>query len=232
MRSFKLLTGLVLLGLFLVPQSKASEFDKKTILTFSQPVQIPGVILGAGTYVVKRADPGGNPDIVRFQSSDERHTFATVLTIPTERGTPPNKTEITFAETRRGTPEAIKKWWYPGETVGEEFIYPKGGSVLMARSTAMEMTPRPSPAPVESVQPAPEPKPLESAEPAPEPVETAQATPPPAPPAPAQAAPAPAPQTPPETLPQTASDIPLLALLGALALLGGTGLKAFSHQKS
>src|SRR5713226_8304346 len=120
MRSLTLLAGLVLLGLVLPANSKASEFDKKTILTFSEPVQIPGAVLGAGTYVVQRAIPGGNPDIVRFLSSDERRIYATVLTIPAERGTPPDKPEVTFAETRSGSPQALKKWWYPGETTGEE----------------------------------------------------------------------------------------------------------------
>src|SRR6266404_1827342 len=144
MRTFTLLVSVTLLSLALVPNSKASEFDKKTIMTFSESVQIPGAVLGAGTYVVQRADPGGNPDVVRFLSSDGMHVYATVLTIPAERGTPPDKPEVTFAETRGGTPQAIKRWWYPGETTGEEFIYPKGGPVMMASANKLEMPTRPS----------------------------------------------------------------------------------------
>ena len=243
MRKLTLLAGLVFLfGQVLVPNSKASEFDKKTILTFSEPVQIPGAILGAGTYVVERAVPGGNPDIVRFLSSDERHIYATVLTIPTERGTPPNKPEVTFAETPSGTPQAVKKWWYPGETTGEEFIYPKGAPVLTARATGLET--RSSQPPPESVKPAappasePEPsstpnqpaeeQPLSSSE-----VQTAEVTNPPPEPAPSQTATTPpATSTTPQTqeLPKTASNLPLLVILGTAMFLGGIGWKAFSGE--
>ena len=232
MRTFILILSVTLLSLALGPITKASEFDKKTILTFSEPVQIPGAVLGAGTYVVKRADPGGNPDVVRFLSSDEMHVYATVLAIPSERGTPPNKPEVTFAETRGGTPQAIKKWWYPGETTGEEFVYPKGGPVLIARANISEMPSRRTEVAPPPQAPEPQTSSIspEISEPAPEqpqdngPVETAQNTPPPEPPS--------APPSAPQTLPKTASDIPLLALLGGLSCLCGVGLNALSRKKA
>ena len=242
MRKLTLLVVLVFVGLVLLPNSKASEFDKKTILTFSGPVQIPGAILGAGKYVVERADPGGNPDVVRFFNADETHVYATVLTIPTERGTPPNKPEITFAETPSGTPQAIKKWWYPGETTGEEFIYPKGSPVLTARATNLEMTNRssqPAPEAVKPEPPAPEEQPSSTVTEPPEEqsptqgeVETAQVNPPPEP-APSQTTTTPPPtSTTQESLPKTASSLPLLELLGAILFLGGLGWKALSGQRT
>ena len=36
--------------LWLVPAG-ADQWDKKTIVTFSSPVELPGVVLPAGTYV-------------------------------------------------------------------------------------------------------------------------------------------------------------------------------------
>ena len=245
MRTLTLILGLTLLGTVLGPQSKASEFDKKTIMTFSQPVQIPGAVLGAGTYVVQRADPGGNPDVVRFMSADSMHTYATVLTVPAERGKPPDKPEVTFAETRGGTPQAIKKWWYPGEVTGEEFIYPKGEAVLTARASGLQM---PSRMRTETAAPPVAPEPQSSvvqendnssamSEPAPvrqednTPVETAQNTPPPEPQTSRTIPPADNTNNA-NTLPKTASDVPLIAMIGALSLLAGASVKKLCSVKS
>lgn len=245
MRIFTLMVCVTLFGLALGPNSKASDFDKKTILTFSESVQIPGAVLGAGTYVVQRADPGGNPDVVRFLSSDGMHVYATVLTIPAERGTPPDKPEVTFAETRGGTPQALKKWWYPGETTGEEFIYPKGTPVMMAKASNLEMPARSNRAASAPSEPAPAPAEQQASSSATEPsyepsssageVEIAQVTnPTPEPSSPQSSASSTASgssQKQPESLPKTASDIPLLALLGVLTSLGGAGLNALARTK-
>ena len=50
-----LLVGLGLLG-GLIPLANADEWDQKTTFTFSGPVEIPGQVLQAGTYVFKLAD--------------------------------------------------------------------------------------------------------------------------------------------------------------------------------
>jgi len=163
MRSLILSLALVLSGLVLAPTSQASDWDKKTIMTFSAPVEVPGAVLTPGKYVIQRTDPGGNPDIVTFKSADERHVYATVVAIPTVSTIVPEKPTITFAETRTGAPDAIKRWYYPGEQTGEEFVYSKNSDVLMASNQGMnheamredsgrvgyrtEMTPLPEPAP-------------------------------------------------------------------------------------
>jgi len=236
MRNFdkNLLVGLLLFGLVSVPRlGKASDFDKKIILTFSGPVQIPGATLEAGTYVVKRADPGGNPDVVRFFNADESHIYGTFIAIPDERMEPTGKTVLIFAETRGNAPPPIKRWWYPGDLTGEELVYPKGSNVLAMNTDNSVQGLAPEPSPTETVKPAPEPESAAAAsEPAPEQpankgeVEIAQAT-----------NPTPEPVTPksekiPESLPKTASDLTLLALLGAAMFAGGAGLKALSKQKS
>src|ERR1700675_298717 len=49
----------VFVVLAFTPQVKADEFNKKTILTFSEPFEVPGVvaqILPAGKYVFKIVD--------------------------------------------------------------------------------------------------------------------------------------------------------------------------------
>lgn len=248
MRTLMLALALLLGGLVLSPVGNASEFDKKTIMTFPQEVQVPGAILGPGTYVIRRTNPGGNPDIVSFLSRDEMHVYATAKAIPTERPRPADKPMVTFAETRTGQPEALKKWYYPGDLTGEEFVYPKDQGVLMARATGLQSS-RSEVVSESSVTaaPAPENKSSEmSTESTPiqqEPVETAQNNPPSSTSesrsttttteskssTTSQTSNEPA-STASTRLPQTASDVPLFAVIGGSALCLGLGLKKLVKQ--
>lgn len=116
--------GLALASLIVLPSTHASEMDQATKLTFSQSVQIPGRVLPAGTYwfvVVPTADS----HIVRITSQDQLTVYATLQTISSEHRDPPEETEITFANRGSMQPEAIVTWFYPGRTIGHEFVYSK-----------------------------------------------------------------------------------------------------------
>ena len=237
------------LTLFAGPNLQANTLDKKTIITFHEPMEIPGMVLPAGEYVVKRAD-GSLPNVIRFSSMDETEVFATVHAIPTQRSQASDKVEIVTEERPTGSPEAIKKWFYPGELTGAEFVYPKSGN-LLASATPPVLFPSDADSETEPALtlPAEEPEeagpaaeiyePLE-AQPSEEPVEIAQAQPPPRPQTGAtQAQPAPARQQAPsgqgqapDELPQTATSLTLASMLGGLAVLGGAILRRFSRRLS
>src|SRR6266851_6822666 len=93
-----LLVGLGFLG-GMVPRATADESDQKTIFTFSGPVEIPGQVLPAGTYVFKLADSQSDRDIVQVFSKDEEHLYGTFLAIPDRRLRSAGKAIITFEET-------------------------------------------------------------------------------------------------------------------------------------
>src|SRR5262245_16848212 len=112
-------------AILLVPGVKADEMDKRTDVTFSAPVEVPGVVLPAGKYVFKLMDSTSDRHVVQIFNEDETHLFATILAIPTYRMNPVDKPLITFEERAANSPEAIKTWFYPGEQYGEEFVYPK-----------------------------------------------------------------------------------------------------------
>lgn len=99
----------------------ADEWNKRTILTFGQAVELPGRVLPAGTYVFQLADSSSRHVVQVF--GEDGGILATLLTIPTARPAS-DDTRITFEEQRAGAPFPIKKWFYPGDGVGEEFIYP------------------------------------------------------------------------------------------------------------
>lgn len=214
MRATKILLMTSCLALFLAPLvARADEWDKKTILTFDKPVEIPGRVLPAGQYVFKLADSQSDRHIVQVFNRDENHIYAPVLTIPEYRIKPTDKTVVDFEERATGAPEAVKDWFYPGRTTGEEFLYAKVRPVQLAEAAAPPAAPashvvkppetRPTPAPAKA------PAPLAPAQ---QPMLMARAAPPTSPPA-AQTSAAPA-KAPMKHLPKTASPLLLMALLG------------------
>jgi hypothetical protein len=226
----------------------ASEFDKKTLVTFHEAIEIPGMVLPAGHYVMKRADRS-LPDVVQFASSNENHVYATVFALPTYRQTPTDKVVITTEERSANQPEAIKKWFYPGDTIGAEFVYPKGRERLVAMNTSSSappvfkepeettsapMTPKPS---AEATTPetheseAPEPALLAQSSSSP------QTSSPAANAAPSatnnsQSSTAPQQSDDQKQLPHTATDLPLLGFFGALFTFAGWTIRRASQRSS
>jgi hypothetical protein len=105
--------------------ARADEYNEKTVATFSGPVEIPGKVLPAGTYVFKLFDSDSDRDIVQIWNKAESQLIATVAAIPDYRLNPPNDPIITFEERASGSPPAIRAWFYPGDNYGFEFVYPK-----------------------------------------------------------------------------------------------------------
>jgi hypothetical protein len=112
-----------MLGAVLAPGARADQWDKKTIVVFSNSVEIPGQVLPAGTYVFKLADSPSNRHIVQIWNEDESQILATTLTIPNTRFEPPDKSMFELEERAGNSPMALKVWFYPGNSTGEEFVY-------------------------------------------------------------------------------------------------------------
>jgi cell division septation protein DedD len=121
-----------LFGVALSPAAKADEWNKKTILTVNEPIQVPNKVLPPGKYVMKLLDSQSNRHIVQIFNADETHLETTVLAIPNYRLEPTGKTQFQFWETPPGQPKALRAWFYPGDNFGQEFAYPKGESTQIA----------------------------------------------------------------------------------------------------
>jgi Protein of unknown function (DUF2911) len=111
--------------LTVLPAAHADQANQETIVTFSQPVQVPGRVLPAGTYVFVLPDESYDHFQVRIFNADRTMLLATLFTVSAERPTPANSTVFGFAQRGSAQPEAIVTWFYPGETTGHEFLYPK-----------------------------------------------------------------------------------------------------------
>jgi hypothetical protein len=217
---------IALMGAVATPGAKADDWNKKTVVTFSGPVEIPGVhltgwsVLPAGTYVFKLLDSQSDRHIVQIFSKDEKTIIATILAIPNYRLKATSKTVITFRERPAGEPEALRAWFYPGMNWGDEFVYPKARAIQLSKTENTPVLFTAAEIPIEVAEPiqtadAPvvlqmKQAPVMAIQPSGEEVQLAEVV--SAPPAPVQDAD--------RTLPATASSLPLIALLGLLAICG------------
>jgi hypothetical protein len=137
---------LVAVGYFggMVSHARADVADQKTSFTFSSPIEIPGQVLQAGTYVFKLADSESDRDIVQVFNKDETHLYGTFLAIPDERLRAAGKPIITFNETPSGSAETVRAWFYPGDIYGHEFVYPKTRAVALAKANNTPVPSMPS----------------------------------------------------------------------------------------
>src|SRR5438045_1944819 len=135
MLSLKLsvLSGVALLGASLAPSLHADDWNKKTVLTVKETIQLPHTVLQPGTYVFKLADSLSDRHIVQIFNADETRIIATILAIPNYRLKPTDKSVFGFWETPAGNPRAMRAWFYPGDNFGQEFAYPKMESVEIAK---------------------------------------------------------------------------------------------------
>jgi hypothetical protein len=124
-KAFQLSVCAAMLCAFLGTGANADTWDKKTIVTFSDSVEIPGQVLPAGTYVFKLANSISDRHIVQIWTGDETQLLATLMTVPDYRPDPPDKTIFEFDERPGDSPMAIHTWFYPGDNMGQEFVYPR-----------------------------------------------------------------------------------------------------------
>jgi hypothetical protein len=223
MTPFKTLLSLfaiTLLGATVLPSARADTWNKKTVVTFSQAVEVPGKILPAGTYTFQLLDSLSDRHIVQIFNADGSQIIATILAINNYRLEPTGETVMKFGERPGDSPEALRAWFYPGDNFGQEFVYPKVRAIELAQ-TAKVIVPAVAVDTIDDnviktipiVAVTPDQKEVEV-------TKVIQTTPPVATPVPVAVK-----ET--EELPQTASSMPLIALLGGLSISLAIGLKLF-----
>ena len=139
-------------GVF-VHRAQADEWDKKTILTVHQPIQVRDKFLQPGTYVFKLLNSNSDRHIVQIFNGDQSRIIDTVLAIPNYRLEPTGDSRFAFWETPPGNAKALRAWFYPGDNFGQEFPYPKHLIQLEASVTTAPAAPVPAPAAAEPAPP-------------------------------------------------------------------------------
>jgi len=198
-------------------RARADEWDHATKLTFSEPVEIPGRVLEAGTYWFMLADSQSDRNIVQIWNADRTQLVTTILAIPDYRLQPSGDTVIKFEERPSGSPEAIHAWFYPGDNFGQEFVYPKTRATQLAKQVSRPVLSVPDENPPEQLKQAP----VKAVNPSGEEIEIAEVV---------VSQPV-TPQVTPQSLPQTASYLPLILSLGMLSLAGGIALRLMMQKR-
>lgn len=220
--------ALTVFGFVAAPSARADEWTKETKITFSQPVDVAGHVLVAGTYLFKMAD-AADRHLVRIFSADGKKVIATVMTIPDHRLKATGQTVMKFREVPAGSPEALRAWFYPGRTFGEEFIYPKHRARELAKASKVIVPAHEveaevaeavlKTAPIVAITPEEKEVPVTAAiQTTPvEPVATVARN---------------EPRNEPVELPKTASTLPLIVFFGAASLVLAFGLMAYGKGAS
>jgi hypothetical protein len=218
------LLAITMFSATVLSSARADTWDKKTVVTFNQAVEVPGKVLPAGTYTFQLLDSPSDRHIVQIFSADGTHIITTILAINNYRLEPTGETVMKFSERPGDSPDALRAWFYPGDNFGQEFVYPKARALQLAQTTkvivpavAVDTFDDNTIKTVPIVAVTPDEKEVE--------VATVIQTTPAAP-----AAAAPAAET--EELPQTASLMPLLTLLGAAFIGLALSLKLILKQAS
>ncbi|HEX6323498.1 MAG TPA: hypothetical protein VFZ36_07220 [Vicinamibacterales bacterium] len=209
----------------------AQNFNRHTVVTFSSPVELPGITLPAGTYTFRLSDSTSDRHIVHVLDADGEKHIATVMAKPATRSAVSEETVVTFRETAANQPLPIRYWYYPNDTFGQEFAYPReralaiaqatgesvlaveGEEITRVEATVAEPAPVTVPTPTPTPTPTPMPTPVQPVEPAPvvepEPVEPVGTS---------------------GRLPETAGELPLVGLIGLLALGGALAMRAIRRS--
>jgi hypothetical protein len=123
MKGLVLILCSVLLCIAATPVAQADPWNKKTIVTLNESLEIPGMILDPGTYAFKLADSQTNRHIVQIWTGDEQYLITTIMAIPAYRQQVSDDSAFNLDERPVDAPMALRTWFYPGDNTGQEFVY-------------------------------------------------------------------------------------------------------------
>jgi hypothetical protein len=119
----------------LFQDSSAYEWNKKSTLTAEQKIEFPGVVLEPGVYIVRLREGGEKRSLVEILNQDETQVLATVLAVADHRLRPDDSSEFTFHKVKGDGPQPVQTWFYTGDLVGLEFVYPKARAREIAKDS-------------------------------------------------------------------------------------------------
>jgi hypothetical protein len=226
---FVLTTMLIVMGAVALP----GQTPRRTPFSISEPLEIPGTVLNPGEYVMRlvEIEPHRNVlevfETVQLWSSDDTQLLSTLLTMPNYDLPATDKSPFAFFDRGGNQPKALRLWFAPGRKYAQEFVYPTAQAVELAKTVGRAVLSMPPELPGDAGKAAKMvTQPSHRASKAPiVPPETSA---PPPDQSRARAQDNPAANT--AALPKTGGYLPLLALIGLIALMSGLLLHALARR--
>jgi len=131
MRILKLSAAVMSLGLLMgtmASLARADELDWRTVVTFKEPVQIPGMVLAPGKYIFTLVSPTEDRTEFVVINAATNKALEMVSGFPVSHGLKPaSKAEfILIKGDKPGAPERLQSWFYPGDDMGISPLYHNG----------------------------------------------------------------------------------------------------------
>jgi hypothetical protein len=111
------------------------EWNKKSTLATEQQVEFPGTVLEPGVYIVRLRHTIERRSQVEILNREETQLLATVVAVPDHHVRPDDNSDFTYHEVKRSGPRPVRSWYFPGDLVGLEFVYPGARAKEIAKNT-------------------------------------------------------------------------------------------------
>jgi hypothetical protein len=125
-------TGLLVAATFLAgaslvsPALRADNTSvKQATVTIQTPEQVPGSVLPAGTYVFKQSGSQSGWTIVQIYNNDDTAIVTTVLAYPNPKVASNGQNAVTYPANGAGSIPAIEGFVFTGDSTVEQFAYPR-----------------------------------------------------------------------------------------------------------
>jgi hypothetical protein len=138
MKDVRILAAVVAVGLAGAARADVPP-DRKSTLTITTPLEVPGAILEPGTYVVKQVEMQNNRNVVTFTSADEKKIFATTIATPHEAGEDPHHSTFVFYPVPEGSTKVLRTWFAAGDRYGQDFVYSAERAAALRQTTSAEV---------------------------------------------------------------------------------------------
>jgi len=120
-------------------RAQSPDTNQRTFMTFNTAVELPGVTLEPGTYEFRLAPMNESRNVVQVLKKDDSKVMGQWTFVPAQRERAADDTIVMFKEAPEGTTPAVQYWYYPGQTIGKEFIYPKDQAEKIAARTGQNV---------------------------------------------------------------------------------------------
>jgi len=135
---FTLAVAIPFAAAFCSPQAQADAWNKMTTITVSEPLRLPMIVLQPGAYELRLVEHDAYRHVIQVSDKSGR-VLTTFLAVPNYRLRATGKTEFQYWEVPAGETKALRAWFYPGDSFGHEFVYPKGETAQLSADASTKI---------------------------------------------------------------------------------------------